>query len=640
MLVKELIAQLSECNPEARVMFDTEAGTFHYHMADIDKCYDMRAEESPDGKPFVSLHTKGAIDHSPESNAVAAGRMLDMLQAAGRARRKQLTALTKMLHECAPEFTGAIVGGEPPVYTLRRLFNVFASVDKKLLHSSDPTNGWQGIKAECKGWENRALAAEAELTLCREREAKATKKKGHAVMTAEAAEASAAAMRKVLVNLPFSSWAWVEKATEVINGTVITNQHFTIGDVRGIIRALAPDAGKALLAELTTLRDERKLQKMKIEAAFRAGGEAMRSAAMDVLYARGFTIDEIPAIIRTLPTRSTPSEVAPEPEHHGCAGPHCTGDGDPAGCTAHHCYSSRPAPAAEPERCPNCRVLTDEEENERMRAGLDAPSETAPTPPGPPVFAKEASDFWAPIPPDVSRHLAEQRVPPPSGAPSSMTEAQVAFERALDLCRKLGFTVDEKKLEALQQIVNGGSGQPVHELVHEQLAKESVPPPSITPPATPPRMRCVFCKCVWRRNPDNSCSSAGIRCMRCDGLPWFLKTLEPVPEPPSAAPAQVASERPQTNKPQVMDRAFLVGVFDKDTGEFLGADIFSEETPTLGTNRFVFTIATGRGTSYMEARMDLAKKLDPVYADYKWVRRHIRLRGEPLVPVAQPKEGS
>ncbi|MFH2232107.1 MAG: hypothetical protein ABII13_02970 [Patescibacteria group bacterium] len=42
------------------------------------------------------------------------------------------------------------------------------AADKGLLNASDPQSGWQGIKKECKLWEERAIKAEKEVKMLKE----------------------------------------------------------------------------------------------------------------------------------------------------------------------------------------------------------------------------------------------------------------------------------------------------------------------------------------------------------------------------------------------------------------------------------------------------------------------------------------
>lgn len=46
-----------------------------------------------------------------------------------------------------------------------------------------------------------------------------------------------------------------------------------------------------------------------------------------------------------------------------------------------------------------------------------------------------------------------------------------------------------------------------------------------------------------------------------------------------------------------MAHAYVVGVLDKTTGEFLGADWFSDSQPTMGGNRFSFVMLEVADTS-------------------------------------------
>lgn len=73
-----------------------------------------------------------------------------------------------------------------------------------------------------------------------------------------------------------------------------------------------------------------------------------------------------------------------------------------------------------------------------------------------------------------------------------------------------------------------------------------------------------------------------------------------------------------------MRYAYVVGVFNTKTGEFMGAGVFSEETPTLGGNRFPVTMLTGRGKDYTEAFANLQRQL--AEPSMEWLARHIVAR--------------
>lgn len=67
-------------------------------------------------------------------------------------------------------------------------------------------------------------------------------------------------------------------------------------------------------------------------------------------------------------------------------------------------------------------------------------------------------------------------------------------------------------------------------------------------------------------------------------------------------------------------RAYLVGVFDIDSGQFLGCDIFSEENPTLG-KKFPITLATGTGDSYEAGVLHLLRQLE--HPAMSWLKAHM-----------------
>lgn len=83
------------------------------------------------------------------------------------------------------------------------------------------------------------------------------------------------------------------------------------------------------------------------------------------------------------------------------------------------------------------------------------------------------------------------------------------------------------------------------------------------------------------------------------------------------------------------NKAYLIGVIatDETPPRFLGTEIFSEETPTLGGNRFTFTILGASGTSYENAINNLFTLLNwPIYQWAKPINRLAkpinRLKGE------------
>jgi hypothetical protein len=71
----------------------------------------------------------------------------------------------------------------------------------------------------------------------------------------------------------------------------------------------------------------------------------------------------------------------------------------------------------------------------------------------------------------------------------------------------------------------------------------------------------------------------------------------------------------------IHDAAFLVGFLEKSTGKFLGAEIFSEPTPTVGLKIFPFTLVSTSGHDYQEGKDRLNAILD--MPEWAWVLPHI-----------------
>ena len=57
MTVRELRVLLETADPDARVLFDTEAARFNVHMVEIDSAYYEDGKESGD-LPMMTLHTE------------------------------------------------------------------------------------------------------------------------------------------------------------------------------------------------------------------------------------------------------------------------------------------------------------------------------------------------------------------------------------------------------------------------------------------------------------------------------------------------------------------------------------------------------------------------------------------------------
>ena len=72
----------------------------------------------------------------------------------------------------------------------------------------------------------------------------------------------------------------------------------------------------------------------------------------------------------------------------------------------------------------------------------------------------------------------------------------------------------------------------------------------------------------------------------------------------------------------IHDAAFLVGFLEKSTGKFLGAEIFSEPTPTTGTKVFSFIMLSTPGQDYQEGKDRLNAVLD--MPEWAWVLPHIK----------------
>ena len=71
----------------------------------------------------------------------------------------------------------------------------------------------------------------------------------------------------------------------------------------------------------------------------------------------------------------------------------------------------------------------------------------------------------------------------------------------------------------------------------------------------------------------------------------------------------------------IHDAAFLVGFLEKSTGKFLGAEIFSEATPTTGTKVYPFTILSTLGHDYQQGKDSLNEILDR--PEWAWILPHI-----------------
>jgi hypothetical protein len=84
-------------------------------------------------------------------------------------------------------------------------------------------------------------------------------------------------------------------------------------------------------------------------------------------------------------------------------------------------------------------------------------------------------------------------------------------------------------------------------------------------------------------------------------------------------------------------KAWLVGVINTDTAQFLGFGVFSEDKPTLRTRLFPFTALEGAGTSYEEGLVDVGNQLAmPCYA---WMRRLLDPRTVRAIQSAQRRAG-
>lgn len=78
---------------------------------------------------------------------------------------------------------------------------------------------------------------------------------------------------------------------------------------------------------------------------------------------------------------------------------------------------------------------------------------------------------------------------------------------------------------------------------------------------------------------------------------------------------------------RIFNRAFLVGFLEKSTGKFLGAEIFSEESPTMSFKFFPFTILKTSGKNFEEAKDTLLAELDGEGSFVAWVKPFMRVRG-------------
>ena len=72
---------------------------------------------------------------------------------------------------------------------------------------------------------------------------------------------------------------------------------------------------------------------------------------------------------------------------------------------------------------------------------------------------------------------------------------------------------------------------------------------------------------------------------------------------------------------RAVPQAFLVAYIEKATGTFLGADIFSEERPTLSLKFCQATIERGWGANYQEAYDDLVARINS--PELSWVKPHV-----------------
>ena len=71
-------------------------------------------------------------------------------------------------------------------------------------------------------------------------------------------------------------------------------------------------------------------------------------------------------------------------------------------------------------------------------------------------------------------------------------------------------------------------------------------------------------------------------------------------------------------------RAYILGVIDMKTGKFLGADVFSETTPSLGLQH-AFVLAEGWGDSFASGLEDLKRQLST--PSFSWIKKILCRRG-------------
>jgi len=84
---------------------------------------------------------------------------------------------------------------------------------------------------------------------------------------------------------------------------------------------------------------------------------------------------------------------------------------------------------------------------------------------------------------------------------------------------------------------------------------------------------------------------------------WFV-TLMPMTGDIMTFPK--AQEAPPSPRPY--PTAFVVGVFDTESGQFIGAGVFSEMSPTLGARRYPVVLAEGCGLDFQEGLDDLRRQ--------------------------------
>lgn len=74
-------------------------------------------------------------------------------------------------------------------------------------------------------------------------------------------------------------------------------------------------------------------------------------------------------------------------------------------------------------------------------------------------------------------------------------------------------------------------------------------------------------------------------------------------------------------------KAYLVGFLDRDTGEYAGCEIFSEENPTCSLKFFPFTIIRRGGETFDDAVQNLEKVLD--LPEYSFLKMKLNKRPHP-----------